>query len=83
MHRRHLLKLGAATAATPADKRLINENPAAPDTRAHGLGDVRKELVTEQIAMVADTFGLKTRPTMDSLYDLRFLPPLADRRVKV
>lgn len=56
---------------------------AAPDTRTHGLGDVRKELVTEQITMVADTFGLKTRPTVDSLYDLRFLPPLADRTVKV
>lgn len=54
---------------------------AAPDTRLHGVGDVKRELVEEQIAEVAATFGLKSRPGFDALYDLGFLPPKAYRMV--
>jgi len=52
---------------------------AAADTRAHGVGDVRKDLVEEQIAEVAATFDLKSRPGFDALYNLGFLPPKAER----
>lgn len=55
---------------------------AAADTRAHGVGDVRKELVEEQIAEVAATFDLKARPSVDQLYNLGFLPPKGERMVK-
>jgi ABC-type nitrate/sulfonate/bicarbonate transport system substrate-binding protein len=53
-----------------------------PDTRAHGVGGVHRALVEQQIAEVADTFGLKARPAVDAVYDLRFLPPAAERIAK-
>jgi ABC-type nitrate/sulfonate/bicarbonate transport system substrate-binding protein len=52
------------------------------DTREHGLGDVKPVFVEQQIAEVAETFGLKTRPDLASLYNLSFLPPKAERLVK-
>ena len=55
---------------------------ATADTRQHGLGDVRRAAAEQQIAEVAETFGLKARPAFDAVYDLRFLPPLAERLPK-
>ena len=52
------------------------------DTRDHGVGDVKPVFVEQQIAEVAETFGLKQRPDMGSLYNLSFLPPKAERLVK-
>lgn len=52
---------------------------AASDTRTHGVGDVKKELVEEQTAEVAAAFDLKSRPSVDALYNLSFLPPKAER----
>lgn len=56
---------------------------AAADTRAHGLGDVRKEFVQQQIDEVAEVFGLKAKPSLEALYNLQFLPPKAQRMVAV
>lgn len=50
-----------------------------PDTRQHGVGGVHRALVEQQIASVGETFGLKSRPAFDAVYDLRFLPPQAER----
>ncbi len=55
---------------------------ATADTREHGVGGVQRTLAEQQIAEVADTFGLKARPAFDAVYDLRFLPPLAERTLK-
>ena len=55
---------------------------AGADTRADGIGDVRTALVEKQIAEVAEAFGLKSPPTVEALYDRRFLPPKAERMVK-
>ena len=55
---------------------------AGADTREHGLGGVHRGLVEHQIAEVAETFGLPARPGVDAVYDLRFLPPMADRMPK-
>lgn len=52
------------------------------DTREHGLGDVRKDLVAQQVDEVVSTFGLKQRPDPASVYNLAFLPPKAERLVK-
>ncbi|MEF7613723.1 ABC transporter substrate-binding protein [Aquincola sp. MAHUQ-54] len=54
----------------------------AADTRAHGLGDVRPELVAQQVAEVSQTFGLKQAPSADGIYNLSFLPPKAERLLK-
>jgi hypothetical protein len=52
------------------------------DTRQHGLGGVHRALAEQQIAAVAETFGLKSKPAFDAVYDLRFLPPLTERTLK-
>jgi ABC-type nitrate/sulfonate/bicarbonate transport system substrate-binding protein len=52
------------------------------DSREHGLGDVKKAFVEQQVDEVVQTFGLKTRPDPASVYQLGFLPPKADRMVK-
>ena len=40
-----------------------------PDTRSHGLGDIRKLLLEQQVDEVADIYGLKTRPSADGLFN--------------
>ena len=55
---------------------------AGADTREHGLGGIHRALAEKQIAEVADTFGLKTPPAFDAVYDLRHLPPLTERMTK-
>lgn len=54
---------------------------AAADTRADGLGAVRGELVSRQIADVAAVFGLEKPPAAAELYELSLLPPKAERMV--
>ncbi|WP_046111741.1 ABC transporter substrate-binding protein [Aquincola tertiaricarbonis] len=55
---------------------------ANADTRSHVLGDVRPELVRQQVAEVSQTFALKQVPNADALYNLSFLPPKAERTMK-
>jgi nitrogen regulatory protein PII len=52
------------------------------DTREHGVGDVRKAFVEQQVAEVSDTFALKSKPDAAAVYNLSFLPPKAERMVK-
>lgn len=56
---------------------------AAADTRGHGLGDVRKLLIEQQVDEVVSVYGLKNRPSADAIYHLGFLPPKGEREVKV
>lgn len=62
--------------------RITQRYVAAADTREHGLGDVRKAFAEQQIAEVAETFGLKARPKLESVWDLSFLPPREQRLPK-
>nr|WP_145545645.1 ABC transporter substrate-binding protein [Variovorax boronicumulans] len=52
------------------------------DTRAHGLGAVRSELLARQIEEITQTFGLKAAPVADKVFDASFLPAAAERAVK-
>ena len=52
------------------------------DTKEHGVGDVRKAFVEQQVAEVSETFGLKGKPDAAAVYNLSFLPPKAERMVK-
>ena len=47
----------------------IQYRAAVPDTRSHGLGDIRKLLLEQQVDEVADIYGLKTRPSADGLFN--------------
>jgi ABC-type nitrate/sulfonate/bicarbonate transport system substrate-binding protein len=63
--------------------RITAQYVGAPDTAAHGLGDIRKLLVEQQVEEVADVFGLKSRPSTDGLFNLSMLPSKTERMVKV
>jgi ABC-type nitrate/sulfonate/bicarbonate transport system substrate-binding protein len=62
--------------------RITQSYVLGADTREHGLGDVKKAFVEQQVAEVTETFALKTKPNADAVYNLSFLPPKAERMVK-
>jgi ABC-type nitrate/sulfonate/bicarbonate transport system substrate-binding protein len=55
---------------------------AAPDTRSHGVGDIRKLTLEQQVDEVADVFGLKTKPSADAIFNTAMLPARSERMVK-
>lgn len=56
---------------------------AAPDTRGHGLGDIRKLMLEQQVDEVVDVFGLKVKPSADAIFNGSMLPARSERMVKV
>ncbi len=52
------------------------------DTRAHGLGAIRPELLSRQLDEVSQTFALKSKPSLDAVFNPAFLPAAAERAVK-
>jgi len=55
---------------------------AAPDTRSHGVGDIRKLTLEQQVDEVAEVFGLKTKPSADAIFNSAMLPARSERMVK-
>ena len=53
----------------------------APDTRGHGLGDIRKLLLEQQVDEVAEVFALKTKPFADAIFNSSMLPPRNERSI--
>ena len=53
----------------------------APDTRGHGLGDIRKLLLEQQADEVAEVFALKTKPFADAIFNSSMLPPRNERSI--
>jgi ABC-type nitrate/sulfonate/bicarbonate transport system substrate-binding protein len=62
--------------------RITQSYVLGADTREHGLGDVKRAFVEQQVAEVTESFGLKAKPNADAVYNLAFLPPRAERMVK-
>jgi ABC-type nitrate/sulfonate/bicarbonate transport system substrate-binding protein len=62
--------------------RLTAQYVAAPDVVTHGLGDVRKALLEEQITQVAQVFGLQNRPSADNVFERSLLPANSERNYK-
>jgi ABC-type nitrate/sulfonate/bicarbonate transport system substrate-binding protein len=58
---------------------LTAQYVGAADTRGHGLGDIRKLTLEQQVDEVADTFGLKIRPSADALFNSSMLPARSER----
>ncbi len=50
-------------------------------TERDGLGAVDLARLGRQIETVSSVFSLPVKPTAAAIYDARFLPPLADRRL--
>jgi ABC-type nitrate/sulfonate/bicarbonate transport system substrate-binding protein len=84
----------AAMAAVKQREALIDEKVEAlrfgitsryvvtADSRAHGLGAIKPELLRQQIDEVGRVFGLKALPKAEALFNASFLPAAADRAVK-
>jgi ABC-type nitrate/sulfonate/bicarbonate transport system substrate-binding protein len=82
-----------AIAATKAREAFIDEKielerwkltaqyVAASDTRSHGLGDVMKYTLEQQMDQVVEVFGLKTRPSVEGVFNRSMLPTPAERRI--
>ena len=84
----------AAIAATKLREPILNEAVelerwritqryvAAADTRNHGLGDVFKRTLEQQVDEVVDVFGLKLRPGVEGVFNRAMLPSVSERTVK-
>ena len=54
----------------------------APETRAHGLGDIRKLLLEQQVDEVAEVFGLRSKPSADAIFNSSMLPARSERTIQ-
>ena len=51
------------------------------DLRQNGIGNMNQERMERGINVIKEGFQLTTAPTMEQIYDGRFLPPAADRKL--
>ena len=54
----------------------------AGDTRGHGLGDIRKLTLEQQVDEVVQVFGLKNRPSADAIFNTSMLPARSERSIQ-
>jgi NitT/TauT family transport system substrate-binding protein len=52
-----------------------------PNVKENGIGNMDASRMERGINLLKDGFQLATAPTMDQIYDSRFLPPAADRKL--
>lgn len=68
--------------ATELDRwRITSQYLAAADTRSHGLGDVLKRTLEQQVDEVTEVFALKNRPSVEGVFNRAMLPSAAERKV--
>jgi ABC-type nitrate/sulfonate/bicarbonate transport system substrate-binding protein len=53
----------------------------AADTQGHGLGDIRKLTLEQQVDQVVDVFGLKVKPASDAIFNTSMLPSRNERNL--
>jgi NitT/TauT family transport system substrate-binding protein len=53
-----------------------------PETQANGWGAATPARLQATIDETVDAFGIKTKPTVAEFFTDRFLPPLAERRLR-
>jgi NitT/TauT family transport system substrate-binding protein len=54
-----------------------------PGTKALGIGDIDDKRMANAIATVADAYGLVRKPEINEVLDRSFLPPKAERELKM
>jgi ABC-type nitrate/sulfonate/bicarbonate transport system substrate-binding protein len=54
---------------------------SAADTRNHGLGDINKLTLEQQVDEVVDLFGLKVKPSSDAIFNTSMLPSRTERMI--
>ena len=61
---------------------MVMPGMLTPHVRNAGLGAIEPERLQRQIDQVAQAYGLASPPTLEQLFDARFLPPQAERMPK-
>jgi NitT/TauT family transport system substrate-binding protein len=59
---------------------VIDRLILTPAVRQNGLGYVDPERMAKGLGVLKEGFSLASLPSLDQVYDRRFLPPLADRK---
>ena len=62
---------------------FLEKQMVTPETTALGIGDVSDKRLTDAIATVADAYALPRKPELKEVFDHSFLPPKAERELKV
>lgn len=60
----------------------IRDNIMTPEVKANGFGGVETARLAHAIDQIALTYGFKTKPKADDVFDDSFLPPANNRRVR-
>jgi NitT/TauT family transport system substrate-binding protein len=62
---------------------FLEKQMITPETKALGIGDIDDKRMTNAIATVADAYGLARKPEISEVFDRSFLPPRAERELKM
>ncbi len=62
-------------------KWLIEHEVVTPNTRRNGLGAYDPKRMQMNIDMVSDGLNVQVKPKLEDIFDNRFIPPLAERRL--
>ena len=62
---------------------FLEKQMITPETKALGIGDIDDKRMTNAIATVADAYGLARKPEVKEVFDRAFLPPKAERELKM
>jgi NitT/TauT family transport system substrate-binding protein len=54
-----------------------------PETKALGIGDVDDKRMENAIAVVTEAYQLARKPEVKEVFDRSFLPPKAERELKM
>jgi NitT/TauT family transport system substrate-binding protein len=60
---------------------VIDRLVLTPSVRQNGLGHIDPQRITKGIGVLKDGFQMTQTPTLEKVYDGRFLPPAADRKI--
>ena len=60
---------------------VLDKLVLTPNVRQNGIGNMNQERMERGINVIKEGFQLTTAPTVEQIYDGRFLPPAADRKL--
>jgi NitT/TauT family transport system substrate-binding protein len=60
---------------------VLDKLVLTPNVRQNGIGNMNQERMERGINVIKEGFQLTTAPTMEQIYDGRFLPPATDRKL--
>jgi NitT/TauT family transport system substrate-binding protein len=60
---------------------VLDKLVLTPNVRQNGIGNMDAQRMERGINVIKEGFQLSTAPTMEQIYDGRFLPPAADRKL--